>query len=344
MPPPTRAAPATLTPQPTTTVTASPTVPATPTPMATATLFVYDDPVDRACPDPPPGKPDYDRLWLARDPWPTPAATAEPHFWLSHPLPRGDRLLASEILPYGSDGNGRYLLHNGVDLAEPEGTPVLAVADGLILVAGPDDQALYGWRCDWYGHLVVLLLDDRWRDEAVMVLYGHVRDVAVGAGQRVRRGEPVAAIGRGGAALLPHLHLEVRLGENTFGATRNPLLWIDPGAGRGVLAGRLVDPEGRPWQGYPITISGRGEDTVPFRQAWTYVGNEDALIAPDEDLAENFVAGDLKPGLYEVSASVQGEIVRAEVEVVSGQVSRVELLTAPYKTPTPVAGVTVPAP
>ncbi len=169
-------------------------------------------------------------------------------------MPGGGRTLINQRFPYGWDENGRLLLHNGVDIAEELGTPVLAVADGTVVVAQEDLNAWYGWRCDWYGHLVVLELDQQWQDQPVYALYGHVLNIKVEAGQRVVRGEPLAEVGFGGAATNPHLHFELRVGENQFGATRNPMLWIEPGSTRGVIVGRLIDPEGRPWQGVPLAL------------------------------------------------------------------------------------------
>jgi murein DD-endopeptidase MepM/ murein hydrolase activator NlpD len=314
-------------------------VPPTTDPQETPNLPILVDEAVRTCPDPPPAKPAYDRYWLDDMPWPTPVPDLEAHLWLSHPLPKGDRLLTSEILPYGSDGSGRYLLHNGVDMAEPEGTPVLAVADGTIVYAGSDNESLYGWRCNWYGQLVILLLDDRWEGQPVFVVYGHVLNINVEIGQRVTRFEQVAEIGFGGAALVPHLHLEVRVGSNSFDATRNPLLWLTPGSRRGVVAGRLVDPDGKPWQGYPVELVGP-EGSADRTIGWTYVGDPDDLIKPDERFAENFAISDLKPGLYEAVASVQGTIYRQDVTVAAGTIVTVELVTEPYRTPTPAPSAT----
>ena len=134
----------------------------------------------RYCPAEPPVKPEYSRFYLSGDKWPTPdPAVAQKHFWLSRPLPGAGRLLINKTFPYGWDENGRYLLHNGVDVAEDMGTSLLAVADGTVVVAQSDASAWYGWRCDWYGHLVVIELDQRWLDQPVFALYGHVLNIMV---------------------------------------------------------------------------------------------------------------------------------------------------------------------
>ncbi|MBK8988915.1 MAG: M23 family metallopeptidase [Chloroflexi bacterium] len=319
--------PPTVTPAPTRTQPPPPS--RTPSPTATlAPTATRPSPlaVGRTCPAEYPVKPEYQRLYLAAQPWPTPdPALLDAHFWLAKPLPGGGRFLINNNFPYGSDGSGRYLLHNGVDSAEDKGTPVLAAADGLVVYAGPDADILFGWRCDWYGHLVVIQHDFTWLDQPVYTLYGHVLGIVVETGQRVYQGQPVAEIGVGGAATHAHLHFEVRIGENAFGATRNPMLWLDPGGTRGVLAGRLVDENGRPWQGVTITlIDGRGEE-VQFLHTWSYLDDPDHLINPDEGYAENFVFADLLPGFYELFVKVREVEYRQRVEISAGALRLVEM-------------------
>lgn len=329
---------------PTATPTATPTTRPTETPSpspspevdVTATVLSLEaaDPVDRSCPDPPPTKPEYRRFYLNGDQWPRPESEPEQHLWLAKPLPGGGRLLYTDWLPYGYDAGGRYLLHNGIDAAEPLGTPVLAAAGGTVVVAGDDYSRLYGWRCDWYGHLVVIELDQRWRDQPVYIVYGHVLNLTVLPGERVSLGQQVAEVGFGGAARNPHLHFEVRVGSNEFGATRNPFLWLEPPATRGLIVGRLVDPEGRPWQGVTVAAVGRSEGTGTHT-TWTYLGDPQNLANPDESFAENFVLADLRPGEYELYVELQGEVYQQLVEVVAGEIISIELTTLPLKTPTP---------
>jgi murein DD-endopeptidase MepM/ murein hydrolase activator NlpD len=286
-------------------------------------------------------KPDYERYYLDGQPWPTPAAAlGASHLWLSKPFPGGGRLLINQGFPYGYDGGGGLLLHNGIDSAEPLGTPVLAVADGTVIIAQDDQRRLFGWRCDWYGHLVVQELDESWLGQPVFVLYGHVLGIKVEPGQRVLRGQQVAEVGVGGAAVAAHLHLEVRVGANDFGATRNPALWTDP-ASRGVIAGRLLDPLGRPWRGVGLSLVGHDPD-ASSGNTWSYMADPLQIvnINPDESLAENFVFADVKPGEYEVYTKIQGIEYRMPVNVSAGQIGTLEIITQPYMTATPAASLT----
>jgi murein DD-endopeptidase MepM/ murein hydrolase activator NlpD len=319
------------------TLTASPTstdVSSASTAIPTAGAVVHTDDVDRSCPDPPPEKPEYFHYYLSGNQWPVPEPDNGEHYWLSEPFEGGERLLITDWFPYGYDAGGRYLIHNGIDMAEPMGTPILAVADGTVVVAGDDFTKLYGWRCDWYGQLVIIQLDDLWAGLPVYVLYGHVHNVAVEVGQRVDRGQVVAEVGFGGAASRPHLHFEVRVGENTFRGTRNPLLWVTPSSNRGLIVGRLVDPDGRPWQGVVVSAIGQSEATNNYT-SWTYLGDPELIVNPDETYAENFVIGDVAPGIYDLVVSIQGVIYNAEIQVEPAGATVVEIVTESYKTPTP---------
>ncbi len=344
--PPTRtaqpAASATPTMRPTSTSTPTETSTPLPTATATSTPLPSATPPDRSCPAELPVKPEYARYTLGSVAWPTPdPAGFTPHFWLDTPILLDEdepEITVNPGYPYGSDGNGRYLLHNAVDISGDLGVPLLAAIDGTVAVAQNDYTELYGWRCDWYGHLVVIEADARYRGLPVYVLYGHVLNLSVEPGDLVQTGRQVAEVGVGGASTAAHLHLEVRVGGNEFGMTRNPLLWLKPAEERGLIAGRLVDPEGRPWQGVQIIAAGPAYATT-----WSYLDDPMHYIRPDDELGENFVFGDLQPGNYRVLVTVQGTEYAANVTVEAGQVSQVEIVTEAYRTPTPAPPATATA-
>jgi hypothetical protein len=109
---------------------------------------------------------------------------------------------------------------------------------------------------------------------------------------------------------------------------------MKPPATRGLIAGRLVDPEGRPWQGVTVAAVGRSEG-LQTHTTWSYLGDPQDLINPDEALAENFVLADLKPGEYELYVEVQDEVYTMPVLVEGGQLISVEIVTEPFKPATP---------
>ena len=309
------------------------------TPTATATIHPQHL-LDRSCQQTIPLKPIYNREIVGEN-WLAPGETFESHLWLQKPLPGGGRYLHNTSYPYGHDGNGTYLLHNGIDSGAPLGTPVLAAGEGEVLFARSDEFELHGWRCNWYGNFIVLELERTWQGQPIYALYAHLDELQVREGERVTAGQEIGTVGMSGVAVQPHLHFEVRVGENDFGTTRNPMLWVQLPETRGVLAGRLLDPQNQPWQGVVVTAIGwEGSDNQHV--TWTYLDDPTRMINPDEALGENFLFADLTPGLYRIQARVQGQNYQMEAQVVGGQVTTVELRTEPYRPPTATPEISLP--
>ncbi len=251
-------------------------------------------------------------------PWATPAPTAATHFWLRSPFAEGFNRLPDVVYPFGSTQNGRYRVHHGVDIANPSGTPVLAPAAATVFYAGPDRTPhVFGPYPDFFGNTVVLLLDRPWRRQPVYVLYGHLDRITVTTGDRVQPGQPVGTVGMTGIAIGPHLHLEVRLGSPAYGHAYNPALWLEPPAGRGVLAGQILDGQGRAWTGVNVLLYRLDGERRLLRVLPTYA--PDPGLRFDPDWAETFVAADLPAGRYELVFKVAGQIHRREVRVEAGQ-------------------------
>ncbi|OCX66560.1 hypothetical protein BFP70_04895 [Thioclava sp. SK-1] len=89
--------------------------------------------------------------------------------------------------------------HDGVDWAAPSGTPVHAVADGIVKVAGNGGS---------YGNVIYIDHDD-----GVQSRYAHLQGFAPGitAGQPVTAGQEIGKVGTTGRSTGPHLHFELRV-------------------------------------------------------------------------------------------------------------------------------------
>ena len=229
---------------------------------------------------------------------------------------------ASRYYPYGTTASGRYFLHHGVDMGNPSGTPVLAVASGTVIVAGTDQVEVYGLQPDFYGQLVVVQLDREFHGQPVFVLYGHLSQVTAHVGQRVMTGDVLGEVGMTGVAIGPHLHFEVRVGANTYADTRNPELWLKPLPGHGTIAGQLLDAQGHPIPEALINFHRAEEPDRRWRETWTYVSDE---VNPDEEWGENFVMGDVPAGSYVLKTRIDGRLYTKEVEVEAGRTSLVTL-------------------
>lgn len=287
---------------------------ATPTPTFTPTLTPTPTPTLTPTPSPTPSP----------TPTPTPFVIPQakilepPHFWLARPISLDEGGWVNYLYPYGTTGGGEYLIHHGIDIAGGPDTKVLAAADGEVVVAGDDLKTAYGPTTNFYGNLVVVKLEQEYKGKSVYYLYGHLSRVLVEPGQKVKRGEPVGFVGQSGIALGYHLHLEVRVGENSYASTRNPLLWMEPLPRRGVVAGRIVYVKGEMPPELLVTLVGKER-----RETWTYRPGRG--INPDEDLGENFVFGDVSPGEYMLEVKIGPHIYRRKVMVEGGKISFVEI-------------------
>ena len=98
----------------------------------------------------------------------------------------------------------------------------------------------------------------------------------------------------------------------------------------------LVDPEGRPWQGVPLALVNDDNDGE-ISPSWSYLGDPQSLMNPDEGWAENFAFPDVSPGSHHLITQIQGIEYQVPVQVTAGEVVLVEIVTENYKTPTPDA-------
>jgi murein DD-endopeptidase MepM/ murein hydrolase activator NlpD len=103
---------------------------------------------------------------------------------------------------------GQRDFHPGIDISTPQGTPVQAPADGVVVIRG-----LRGA----YGNAVVI--DHGY---GVVTRYAHLAAFNVRPGQRVRRGDIIGFVGNTGRSTAPHLHYEVWIRNQT----QNPIHYI----------------------------------------------------------------------------------------------------------------------
>ncbi|PZU97930.1 MAG: hypothetical protein DCE90_05400 [Pseudanabaena sp.] len=88
-------------------------------------------------------------------------------------------------------------IHQGIDIAAPVGTPILAAASGVVEYSS--------WNDGGYGNMI----DIRHADGTI-TRYAHMNDLYVKAGQTVSQGQLIGAMGSTGFSTGPHLHFEIR--------------------------------------------------------------------------------------------------------------------------------------
>ena len=111
---------------------------------------------------------------------------------------------------YKNNEAGSY--HSGIDIARPTGTPVLAPADGVVILAADHPFTLEG----------NLLMIDHGADLNSAFL--HLSRIDVHVGDHVRRGQVIGAVGMTGRATGPHLHRGLKWRD----ARIDPLLLAGP--------------------------------------------------------------------------------------------------------------------
>ncbi len=120
-----------------------------------------------------------------------PAASAAPSADFLWPVDKGEFMR-----PFGEPR--RHHVHAGVDIRGMLGQDILAAKDGTVAFGGRTGTG--------YGNMVVLDHGD-----GVQTLYAHAQKVLVTPGEAVKRGQPIALLGRTGNATTEHCHFEIRL-------------------------------------------------------------------------------------------------------------------------------------
>jgi murein DD-endopeptidase MepM/ murein hydrolase activator NlpD len=123
-----------------------------------------------------------------------------PMFISTTAIPSGAPLRATLTSGFGMRVDpilGTRRLHSGVDLAAPNGSPIVATSDGMVSTAG--------WN-GGYGLSVSLE-----HGGGLQTRYGHMSRLAVAAGKMVKKGDVIGYVGSTGRSTGPHLHYEMRL-------------------------------------------------------------------------------------------------------------------------------------
>jgi len=139
-----------------------------------------------------------------------------------------DRRLTDAVTPAGWPAEGGFVssgfgtradpftgaiaFHEGVDIASRLGSPIHAMADGVVSYAGEKPQ---------YGRTIEIT-----HGRGLTTRYAHTLSLLVKVGDKVNRGDPIALVGSSGRSTGPHVHFEVL----KDGHAVNPARYLRPSA------------------------------------------------------------------------------------------------------------------
>ncbi len=208
------------------------------------------------------------------------------------------------------------VIHTGVDIPAVKWTPVLAAGSGKVIWAGYGLYRGIEDPTDPYGLAVAIIHDFGYQGQSLYTVYGHLDRVDVIRGQYVNVGEMLGLVGETGRVTGPHLHFEVRIGDNDYFTTRNPELWLVPPQGWGVLAGRIMDSAGQLKTAQEVIVH-----SVNSGQNWMAKTYGAEAVNVDPYYSENVVIGDLPAGRYEIRVPYAGYNYVLEMEILPGVVN-----------------------
>jgi murein DD-endopeptidase MepM/ murein hydrolase activator NlpD len=208
------------------------------------------------------------------------------------------------------------VVHTGIDIPAPKGTPVMAAGSGTVVWAG---YGLYFLRPEFrdpYGLAVAIKHDFGYQGNDLYTVYGHMDELFAYQGQQVQPGDLIGTVGETGKVTGPHLHFEVRVDKNNYFGSRNPELWIAPPQGWGIIAARVMDRSGDLLERHSIMLR-----NIETNHYWTVLSYGKGSVNPDAYYQENMVIGDLPAGKYVIWIKYEGTIYDKTIEVLPGKVS-----------------------
>ncbi len=258
--------------------------------------------------------------------------------WFQRPIAGGDQPYIDQTYRYGSTFGGTFQPHQGVEFNNPDGTPVHAIGNGVVVWAGPAEQ----------GALTVAIRMDSTITGIVprspvdttpvgrgklylFSVYYHNSGLKVKVGDRVRAGQVIALVGNTGRATNDHLHVEVHASpvdsvkyivdpaERYPHYTTNTELWLRPaGAKSGWVAGQVFDVDGHPVpQAHIFGLSKFEPAETPLVMMETY-GAQNHMHPLYQ---EHFAIGDVPVGEYTLGVEIDGKKVWRKVTVTEGNLT-----------------------
>ena len=250
------------------------------------------------------------------------------HTFFRRPIALTDQPYIDQTYRFGSTMGGNFQPHQGVEFNNPDGTPVHAIGDGVVVYSGPAEA---GANTIAIRHDRKLRTDNR--ELFVFSVYYHNTRLLKRVGERVQAGDTIALVGNKGRATNDHLHLEVHAAPTTDSSqivradvryppfNTNPELWIEPLPGTGLVAGQVWDSKGQPVQQARIYGLVKPE---PQETPFSFIETYGPRNHQDPVYHEHFAISDVPPGDYTLGVEIEGKKVFRRIRVAAGKLTWVE--------------------
>ena len=249
-------------------------------------------------------------------PW---AISPYDHFYFDRPIAVNEVNWPVADYRYGAVWPGMdNVIHTGIDIDAPKGTPVLAAGSGKVVWVGYGLVNTRPNMDDPYGLAIVIKHNFGYQGARLETVYAHLSRADVVLDQEVTTGQQIGLVGDTGLTTGPHLHFEIRVEySNYYYMTRNPELWIVPPQGWGVLAGRIMRNSWTLLYAQDVYVR-----SVATGDTWlvrTYANSP--AVHEDDNYHENFVLSDLPAGDYEVYFWTMGYSYKKVITIHPGMVT-----------------------
>ncbi|TWI54621.1 M23 family metallopeptidase [Halalkalibacter nanhaiisediminis] len=172
--------------------------------------------------------------------------------------------------------------HYGIDLAAPEGTPVVSIADGTV------SRSYYS---DSYGHVVFVQ-----HDNGLETVYAHLHQRLAEEGQVLEEGEQLGTVGNTGRSFGNHLHFEVHAGSWNLEKSEavDPFLVLSNEPEYMYAALGEASPYGQDWRSREVTtVMSSKQEQATIKDSEKLRHDEVEMDNPSEESVEVVVqAGD----------------------------------------------------
>ena len=106
---------------------------------------------------------------------------------LGFPLPEDASNQIETTYRFGSTMFGERIPHDGVEMVNPKGTPVVATEDGIVVFSGNDQTVKTGRFTNFYGNTIILKHNLTDYPDPIFTLYAHLSEILVDEGEQIKQ-------------------------------------------------------------------------------------------------------------------------------------------------------------